>query len=241
MKRLKTLISAAALSAAVAAQAAPVVNLFELGVQPGRPAEYNKVGENNIRQSINGEPGTLVMHALRHADDANLAYMFEIYADESAYQAHLKSPQYQHFLQQSPHILTEHKKRIGLVPQFLGEKTAPLRLTENMQVNLVTVTLKPEAAAAFAAVVLPEMAQSLKVEDGVLAMYAATDQAEPLKWYFLEIYADAQAYQQHRNTPHFQDYLARTADMSTDKAFIPIKAVMLANKGGLMFHSDSQK
>ena len=45
------------------------------------------------------------------------------------------------------------------------------------------------------------------MEDGVLAMYAATKQDSPNDWIFFEIYADEAAYQAHRETPHFKDYL----------------------------------
>ena len=235
MKTLKTLITATALSVSLGAQAAPVVNLFELGIAPNQQAAYNQVGERNIRQSIADELGTLAMYSLRAADNENLAYMFEIYADEAAYQAHLQSPQYQAFLAASPTILTDHKKRTALLPQYLGEKAAPLVPTPEAQVNLVTVTVNPEMNQAFADIVIPEMVESMRVESGVLAMYAATAQDEPNKWYFLEIYAANAAYQQHRQTPHFKDYLARTAAMSSDKAFIDVQPVMMKNKGGLGF------
>ncbi|MDV5299767.1 antibiotic biosynthesis monooxygenase [Klebsiella pneumoniae] len=33
-------------------------------------------------------------------------------------------------------------------------------------------------------------------------------------WYFYEIYASEDAYQLHRQTPHFRDYLRQTAHMS---------------------------
>lgn len=236
MNMMSKLVLAAALSSAALVQAAPVVNVFELGIQPGKTAAYDAVGERNIRQSVANEAGTLTMYSLRSADTVDTAYMFEIYADEAAYQAHLQSPQYREFVQKSPEILTNHKQRTELVAQYLGEKRMPLALTEAMRVNLVTVTLKPEAQQAFRDVVIPEMVQSMKVEDGMLAMYAATVKSQPEKWVFLEVYASEAAYQQHRNTPHFKDYIAQTADMSSDKAFINITPVLLQNKGGLNFN-----
>lgn len=241
MNIMGKLLLAAALSGAALTQAAPVVNLFELGIQPGQSAAYDAVGENNIRRSVSNEPGTLVMHSLRNADAADTMYMFEVYADEAAYQAHTRSPQYREFLRRSPEILTERKQHTELVPQYLGEKSTPLALTDEMRVNLVTVTLKPEAQQAFRDVVIAEMVQSMKVEEGVLAMYAATDKAQPEKWFFLEVYANEAAYQQHRNTPHFKDYLAQTADMSSDKIFINISPVLLGNKGGLNFNMMMEK
>ena len=77
------------------------------------------------------------------------------------------------------------------------------------------------------------MVESLKVEKGVLAMYAATDSHTPNRWYFYEIYASEEAYQLHRQTPHFRDYLRQTAHMSASKNAIPVKPVFLRNKGGI--------
>ncbi|OOH91184.1 hypothetical protein BMT54_02730 [Pasteurellaceae bacterium 15-036681] len=101
--------------------------------------------------------------------------------------------------------------------------------------NLVIVDIKPEFNQKFKAVVVLEMAQSLKVEDGVLAMYALTKKDNPNRWYFYEIYASEQAYQQHSQTPHFKDYLDQTAEMVQDKQAIEIVPSLLMNKGGLSF------
>lgn len=222
-KHLMTLIAALSLSA----QAAPVFNIFELGVQNGQTAAYNEVGKNNITASVRGEKGTLAMYSAKQQDNPEIAYMFEIYADEAAYQVHTQSPQYKHFLQKSPEILTDHKRKISVEPQFLGDKR--VRQTKNTINNLVIVDVKPEHAQAFKNIVLPEMAQSLKAEKGVLAMYAATEQGNPNRWYFYEIYENEAAYQAHRQTPHFP------ADMAANKESIAITPAFLMNKGGLRF------
>jgi antibiotic biosynthesis monooxygenase len=122
------------------------------------------------------------------------------------------------------------------VPQYLADK--PFTQTAATRANLVGVSVKPEYAARFRAVVLDEMKQSVARERGVLAMYAATDAKQPEKWYFFEIYADEAAYQAHRATPHFQNYLKQTADMVQDKNFTEITPALLQNKGGLRFEAE---
>ncbi|WP_197903333.1 putative quinol monooxygenase [Eikenella glucosivorans] len=232
---MKKYLAAAVAALSLSAHAAPVFNMFELGVQPGQTAAYDEVGRNNITASVRGEKGTLAMYSAKRRDNPEMAYMFEIYADNEAYQVHTQSPQYKHFLQKSPEILTDHKRRIALEPQFLGDKR--VRQTARTINNLVIVDVKPEHAQAFKAIVMPEMAQSLKVERGVLAIYAATEQGNPNRWYFYEIYESEAAYQSHRRTPHFQDYLTRTADMATNKESIAITPALLMNKGGLRFEN----
>ncbi|MBN6070214.1 antibiotic biosynthesis monooxygenase [Aggregatibacter actinomycetemcomitans] len=231
MKKLTALLGV--MSMAMTAQAAPIINLFELGIQPGKNVQYDAVGEQNIKTSMQTEKGTLAMHSVKQKADANMAYMVEIYADQNAYEIHRTSPQYKAFLTTSPEILTDHKKRTLLTPQFLGDKK--VEQTANTRTNLVMVEVKPSENDKFKAIVLPEMTQSLKVEDGVIAMYAATAQENPNKWMFFEIYANDDAYAAHRETPHFKDYLKQTAEMLVDKQIIEIQPTYLGNKGGLQF------
>ncbi len=230
---LKKLMVTVLLATACTAHAAPMFNIFELGIQPGQSAAYDEAGRNNITASVQHEPGTLAMYSVRQTNNPSMAYMLEIYADTATYQEHIQSPQYREFLRRSPEILTEHKRKTEVVPQFLGDKK--VQQTPATINNLVIVDVKPEHAQAFRAIVVPEMEQSLKVESGVWAMYAATGKTNPNRWYFYEIYADKTAYEQHRQTPHFQDYLKRTADMLQGKESIAITPALLMNKGGLHF------
>lgn len=219
--------------AALTAGATPIFNIFELGIQPGKTADYDRVGEHNITTSVGHDPGTLAMYSVKQKANPNMAYMVEVYADQSAYEAHRASEPYKAFLKASPTLLTDHKKPYRLTPQFLGDRR--VKQTPATRTNFVSVTVKPGQNDAFRAVVMPEMAQSMKVEPGVLAIYAATAQGNPNQWYFFEIYADEAACQAHRQSPHFQDYLKRTGELLQDKSFTDISPTLLMNKGGLAF------
>lgn len=207
-----------------------VMNLFEIGVRPDRGNDFADVARQTISASVVHEEGTLAMYALQRSDHPRHAFMVELYENESAYHKHLNGDPYKAFAARAPDII-ERKNKIILEPQFLGDKhLIPNERTIN---NLVIVEVKPEFQTEFKNIVLPEMAESLKVEKGVLAMYAATDSQTPNRWYFYEIYASEEAYQLHRQTPHFRDYLRQTAHMSASKDAIPVKPVFLRNKGGI--------
>ncbi|VTY04031.1 Antibiotic biosynthesis monooxygenase [Neisseria subflava] len=214
-------------------QAAPLMNLFELGVAEGKTVKYDQVAKHNISTSIANEKGTLAMYSVKLQANPEIAYMLEIYADNAAYQIHRDSSQYQAFAKVSPEILTDHKKRTALVPQFLGDRK--IKQTSTTQTRLVNVIVKPEHNIQFSKIIQAEMAQSLKVEDGVLAMYAATKQDSPNDWIFFEIYTDEAAYQAHRETPHFKDYLKQTDKMIADKHYTAIQTAYLGNQGQLHF------
>lgn len=157
--------------------------------------------------------------------------MIEIYADDAAYQTHIASPQSQKFREAAPQILTGHKHKYNLIPQYLADKK--IEPNRDTRFNLVRITVKAEANEKFAQIVKTEMRESIEKENGVLALYATTDKDQPNQWYFFEIYANDAAYQAHRATPHFQKYLQETEALLQDKTFIEITPTLLMNKGGL--------
>ena len=58
-----------------------------------------------------------------------------------------------------------------------------------------------------------EIETSMKVEPGVLTLYAVAEKNKPTHITILEIYANAEAYKKHIQTPHFLKYKNGTKDM----------------------------
>ncbi|WP_255412213.1 putative quinol monooxygenase [Dickeya sp. Secpp 1600] len=214
----------------------PIMNIFELDIKTGKNHLYNEIARSNITASIENERGTLAMYALRRKDNPHHAYMIEIYSGHDAYNKHLDSNQYKDFIKRAPELI-DQKRKTEVTSQFLSDK----KIVQNEKTinNLVIVDVKPEYQQAFRNIVLPEMAESLRVEEGVLAMYAATDANKENRWYFYEIYASETEYQRHRETPHFRAYITQTTEMTTRKASIPVVPDFLRNKGD-MKASDEQ-
>ncbi|NWO18469.1 putative quinol monooxygenase [Leptotrichia sp. oral taxon 223] len=210
----------------------PIFNIFELGVKEGKKNAYVAVGENNITKSVLNDKGTLGMYLVQEKENPNMTYMFEVYEDEKSYQEHIKSEQYKEFLRQSPTILTNHKKKIQVMPEYMGNKK--FVQTRNTRVNYVTVDVKEGFNDAFREIVLDEMKQSIK-EEGVYVIYAATAIGNPNKWYFFEIYENEKAYQKHRKTAHFKKYIEQTENIIENKEFINIEGVKLLSKGNLNY------
>ena len=210
-----------------------IFNIFELGIKEGEKNAYVAVGKNNITKSVFNDKGTLGMYLVQEKGKPNMTYMFEVYEDEKSYQEHIKSEQYKEFLRQSPTILTNHKKKIQVMPEYMGDKK--FVQTRNTRVNYVTVDVKEGFNDAFREIVLDEMKQSIKKEEGVYVIYAATAIGNPNKWYFFEIYENEKAYQKHRKTAHFKKYIEQTENIIENKEFINIEGVKLLNKGNLNY------
>lgn len=210
-----------------------IFNIFELGIKEGEKNAYVAVGKNNITKSVFNDKGTLGMYLVQEKENPNMTYMFEVYEDEKSYQEHIKSEQYKEFLRQSPTILTNHKKKIQVMPEYMGDKK--FVQTRNTRVNYVTVDVKEGFNDAFREIVLDEMKQSIKKEEGVYVIYAATAIGNPNKWYFFEIYENEKAYQKHRKTAHFKKYIEQTENIIENKEFINIEGIKLLNKGNLNY------
>jgi len=185
--------------------------------------QYTRLGKSDLLVS------RICMGCMGFGDPLTGQHRWTLDETESRH-INLDASPYKAFVTQAPDMI-DRKLKITLVPQFTGDKhIIPDERTIN---NLVVVQVKPEYQTEFKNIVLPEMAQSLNIEKGVLAMYAATDVDDPHRWYFYEIYASEEDYQLHRQTPHFRDYLKQTAHMSTRKTSIPVNPLFLRNKGGI--------
>lgn len=98
------------------------------------------------------------------------------------------------------------------------------------RVNMAEIVVKPECREAFLASVREEMRESLRVEPGVVALYMVADKNDENRLLFFEIYADDEAYQKHRDTPHFKKYIETTKDMAVSKEVIQTAPLELCDR-----------
>ncbi|MFC5631190.1 MULTISPECIES: putative quinol monooxygenase [Streptococcus] len=206
-----------------------IFRLFHLGLNLDYEEEYKQIGYTNFTQSMALEPGTLAMYGCHLPEDYSQQIVVERYANEEAYQKHIQSSHFKTFVSLAQKALTS-RKVVTLVPQLLLQKTTALQIFDDDQlaVRLATVTVSDNNA--FSEIVLPEMQTSMEKEEGVLVMYAGIDVDNPGIWYFFEVYQNEAAYEQHRETPHFKDYIERSAKLVLDKQLQTLHGDMLVNR-----------
>jgi quinol monooxygenase YgiN len=71
---------------------------------------------------------------------------------------------------------------------------------------------------------------AVRVEPGVLTLYAVAEKNNPTHITVFEIYADAAAYQAHLQTPHFKKYKSTTKDMVKSLELVETTPIVLAAK-----------
>lgn len=218
---------------------APMVRLFELKAAEQHLQAFDTAGRDNMGTSVATEDGTLAMYAASLKAQPATHYILEIYRDEAAYKTHAASAHFRRYLDMAKTGVVG-RKAWETNPQFLAEKPDALRVTSPTQlsVRLAELTIDPSQQEAFRKIVIDEMQQSMAKEPGVLAMYAVTLKEDPAQWRFFEIYASEAACQAHRQSPHFQQYLAQTASMLKDRKLHELDGRILMNKGSLKFVSE---
>lgn len=83
----------------------------------------------------------------------------------------------------------------------------------NNMVRLSKITVDPARLDEYNALLKEEIEASMRLEPGVLTLYAVAEKERPNEVTILEIYADEAAYRSHIATPHFRKYKQGTLDM----------------------------
>ncbi len=81
----------------------------------------------------------------------------------------------------------------------------------------VTIKLKPGNADAFRPLILENAEAAVRDEDDCHQFQVLTDEADPETFYFYEVYTNAEALENHRQTPHFQKYDDASRDIIAER------------------------
>jgi quinol monooxygenase YgiN len=99
----------------------PLVRLAELDIDPAQLDAYKAALKEEIAASIRLEPGVLRLYAVSIKDHPNQIRLFEMYRDQTSYQAHLSSPHFQRYKLATQHMV----KSLTLIetePVLLGSR-----------------------------------------------------------------------------------------------------------------------
>ena len=105
------------------------------------------------------------------------------------------------------------------------EHAKPVSADKNL-VRLSKITVDPTQIDAYNAFLKEEIEASMRLEPGVLTLYATAEKDAPHKVTILEIYADRAAYEKHLQTPHFQKYKQGTLEMVKELELVDVKPLI---------------
>ena len=107
--------------AAEAAGPKPYVRLAEIEIDATRIEEYRTAVSEQILDAIRLEPGVLALYAVHDRSNPARVRVFEIYADEAAYLAHLRTPHFAKY-KAAVHDIVKSLDLLETTPIALGSK-----------------------------------------------------------------------------------------------------------------------
>ncbi len=224
--------------AAHAGEAASAIRIAHLRIKPDQMAAFAAAVKEEMEAALRLEPGVTAIYAVADKQDPTRLTFFEMYTDENAYQTHRETPHFQKYFHSTQDMIAE-RALLEAAPFELRDKyntpaeTSGVSAHEARAIRIAHLRIKPDRMAAFAAAVKEGMEAALRLEPGVAAIYAVADKQDPTRMTFFEMYADENAYQMHRETPHFQKYFHSTQDMIAERALLEAVPFELRDKHAL--------
>jgi quinol monooxygenase YgiN len=97
-------------------------------------------------------------------------------------------------------------------------------------VRLAELEIDPGQLERYKAALKEEIEASIRVEPGVLSLYAVSVKGHPEQIRLFEMYASAAAYQAHLETAHFREYKTETAGMVRALRLVETEPILLGSK-----------
>lgn len=101
---------------------------------------------------------------------------------------------------------------------------------KNLVVRIAKLQIDPAQLESYKAAVKEHIETAVRVEPGVLTLYAVYEKNSPSHVTVFEIYANTAAYQAHLQTPHFIKYKTDTKDMVKSLELVETVPIALATK-----------
>jgi quinol monooxygenase YgiN len=102
--------------------------------------------------------------------------------------------------------------------------------SSELYVRVAEIDVDPAQLEAYKRAIAEEIESSVRLEPGVLALYAVSDKDDPGCVTVLEIYAEVSAYEAHLETQHFRAFKAATQGMVRALKLRDTVPIMLAAK-----------
>jgi quinol monooxygenase YgiN len=207
-----------------------MVRLAKIEIDSAQLEGYSTFLKEEIEASIRIEPGVHTLYAVSEKAHRTHITIVETYADSNAYRAHLKTPHFIKYKTGTMKMVTS----LQLIEQaaiYRGAKVkVPSAQDKDLIVRMANIQVDSAQLENYKAALKEGTETSVRLEPGVLTLYAVYEKNNPTHITVLEIYANEDAYKKHLQTPHFKKYKDSTKDMVKSLELIDATPVMLGAK-----------
>ena len=120
----------------------------------------------------------------------------------------------------------------SLVASFLfwAQRSETAEPAGDAIVRIAELEIDPAQVDAYKLALKEEIETSIRVEPGVLTLYAVSLKEHPEQIRLFETYRDAAAYESHIHSPHFKAYKDRTRRMVKLLRLVETEPIVLGSK-----------
>lgn len=209
-----------------------VFKMHVLETAPAAHDEYLNARRGQMITAVAIEDGTFGMYASHRPEDSSKNYTFEVYNNQAAYDEHVASEQYRQFNQEMADVIIADQT-VDLLPQFMGHQDVALNIStpNGLWINIVQIKVKPGHRNDYQQLVSEQLANALRIDPGILAIYAGTKQGQPDDWVIYEVFQSEENYRNHVANPEHQRYVAASKDWIQSKQVDQTIGDVLVNTG----------
>jgi len=113
---------------------------------------------------------------------------------------------------------------------FCACERAPAEQMQGRVVRLAELEIDPVHLENYKAALKEEIDASIRLEPGVLTLYAVSVKDNPVQIRIFEVYANEDAYKAHLEAPHFKKYKTDTREMVKSLKLVETDPVILGAK-----------
>lgn len=113
---------------------------------------------------------------------------------------------------------------------FAGGLSVAEQRHSDRLIRLAELDIDPAQLVAYKTALREEIETSIRVEPGVLRLYAVSVKDHPNQIRLFEMYASPAAYQAHLQSAHFRKYKSATANMVKSLRLIETEPLLLGSK-----------
>lgn len=117
-------------------------------------------------------------------------------------------------------------KKVIIIASLLIMSITTQAQEKSQIVRLAKLVIDPARLEQYKALLKEGVETAVKVEPGVLTLYAVSEKKNPTHFTILEIYADSAAYKAHLQTAHFLKYKNGTKDMVKSLELVETEALV---------------
>ena len=113
---------------------------------------------------------------------------------------------------------------------FLAQRYFAAEEVGEVIVRIAELDIDQAHLDAYKLILKEEIETSIRVEPGVLTLYAVSLKGHPELIRIVEMYRDAASYESHLQSPHFKAYKAETQQMVKGLRLIETEPILLGSK-----------